>query len=163
METKISVNMQSLKELTRKYPDASQTARISRITEAMLLLEREVKLLTPVGAGPIHFRDTIFQKVSTAGQAVAGILGSPAQYGEPLEYGTKPHFPPVAPIQHWVEKKLGIEGKEAGSVAFLIARKISKKGTAGVEMFGKGFIRNEAEVIRILEQIPGDIVRSMSA
>jgi len=72
MDTKIIVKMESLKELTRQYPEASQSARVSRLTEALLLLERAVKLKTPVGAGPIHLRDTIFQKVTTGGLAVSG-------------------------------------------------------------------------------------------
>jgi len=159
MDLYLKTNLTGLKELTEKYPEASQAARVGRITEAALLLERDIKLRTPVGAGPIHLRDTIFQRVSVSGRSVSGILGTPAVYGESVEMGTKPHFPPVDPIQHWVERKLGIEGKQARSVAYLIARKISKKGTEGAEMFGKGFAENEAAVIRILEQIPADIIR----
>ncbi|MEN6639031.1 MAG: hypothetical protein ABFC95_07530, partial [Smithella sp.] len=104
MEAKIIANLDGLKELTRKYPEASQQARKGRITQALLLLERAVKLFTPVGAGPIHLRDTIFPKVQISGVAVSGILGSPAKYGEAVEMGTNPHFPPVKPIQHWVER-----------------------------------------------------------
>ncbi|MFA5423041.1 MAG: hypothetical protein WC374_04220 [Phycisphaerae bacterium] len=162
MDVKIATKIDGLKELTRKYPDESQKARVSRITEAVLLLKRAIKLLTPVGAGPVHLRDTLIEKVSTAGIAVSGILGTPAIYGEPVEMGTQPHFPPVAPIQHWVEKKLGIVGKEAKSVAFLIARAISIRGTKGAAMFDKGFSENEAAVVRILEMIPGDIVKQVS-
>jgi hypothetical protein len=76
--------------------------------------------------------------------------------------GTSPHFPPIAPIQFWVEKKLGIVGKQAKSVAFLIARAISKRGTQGAHMFGKGFDENEAAVIRILNMIPDDIVKAVN-
>ncbi|MCE5212992.1 MAG: hypothetical protein LLG40_15730 [Deltaproteobacteria bacterium] len=162
MEIKTTVKLDGLKELTKKYPEASKKARVSRITEALLLLERAVKGKTPVGAGPIHLRDTIFQKVSYGVQAVVGNLGTPAIYGESVEYGTQPHFPPVAPIQHWVEKKLGITGKEAGSVAYLIARAISRRGTKGQAMFGKGFAENEQAVLRILEMIPGDVVTGLS-
>ncbi|MEN6639568.1 MAG: hypothetical protein ABFC95_10255 [Smithella sp.] len=132
------------------------------MTEAMLLLERAVKLLTPVGAGPIHLRDTIFQKVSTSGQRVSGILGSPAKYGEAVEMGSKPHFPPLEPIQFWVEKKLGITGKEAIAVARCIAWKIYHHGTEGAKMFDKGFAENEAAVIRILDKIPNDIIKAVN-
>lgn len=162
MNTKMVVNLESLKELSRKYPDASVSARVSRITEALLLLEGAIKKETPVGAGPLHLRDTIFQKVS-AGRQVRGTLGTPLQHGLPVEKGTRPHFPPVAPIQHWVERKLGITGKEAKSAAFLIARAISRRGTKGAQMFEKGFNMNEDRVIAILKQIPDDIVRAVSA
>jgi hypothetical protein len=162
MDVKIITKIDSLKALTAKYPQASENAQVSRITEALLLLEREIKLLVPVGAGPIHFRDTIFQKVETSGQSVAGILGSPAEYGMALEMGTKPHFPPIGPIKFWVEKKLGLEGKAANAVAHAIVQKIGKRGTYATPSFQYGFDRNEAAVINILNQIPTDIVKAVS-
>ena len=150
-----------LEELARQFPDASIEASEAKITEALMLLERVIKEKTPYGAGPIHLRDTIAGKVSASGEKVTGILGTPAEYGEPVELGTKPHFPPVGPIQHWVETKLGYSGREARSVAFLIARKISKKGTKGAKMFTTGWEENKDLVIRILEEIPEEIVRRL--
>jgi hypothetical protein len=161
MEVKVSADIKALESLTKKYPDASQAARISRITEALFLLEAEIKKNTPVGAGPVHLRDTVFQKVEAGGQSVWGMIGTPAKYGESLEFGSRPHFPPVAPIQHWVEKVLGISGKEAKSVAFLIARAISKRGTKARSMFGKSLEKRQAQILRILEQIPSDITKKM--
>lgn len=164
MEINVTKNISGLKGLTKRYPEASQAARVSRIAEALLLLEYAVKLLTPVGAGPAHLRDTIFAgKPLVAGQSITGYLGTPAIYGEAVEFGTKPHFPPIEPIQFWVEKKLGIQGKEAKSVAFLIARKISKRGTEGADMFGKGFKKNKQKVLAILQKIPADIIRQVEA
>ena len=159
----ITVDLAGLEKLTKQFPEASEHARRSRITEALLLLERAVKQLTTEGAGPIHLRDTIFQQVSLRGESIRGIVGTPAIHGEPVERGTRPHFPPVAPIQFWVEKKLGMTGKEAKSVAFLIARAISKRGTKGQHMFQRGFEMNEARVLAILEQIPDDICRTVNA
>lgn len=156
------VDLQNLEALVHRYPEESRQARTSRITEALLLLERVIKQFTPEGAGPIHLRDTIFHKVEIGQVRIWGMIGTPAIYGEPVEYGTRPHFPPVKAIQHWVERKLRISGKEAHSVAFLIARAISRRGTKGAKMFGKGIQNNEANVIRILEMIPGDIVKRLN-
>jgi len=163
LEPKIIADLKDLEGLTKKYPDESRQAREAKLTEALLLLERAIKLKTPEGAGPMHIRDTIFQKTGMRGESVWGMIGTPAVYGESLEYGTKPHFPPVDPIQHWVEKKLGISGGATHSVAFLIARAISRRGTKGAHMFEKGTEEQEAAVIRILEQIPEDIVRRLSS
>ena len=159
---KIKVDLKGLEALTKRYPEASATARRNRLTEALLLLERAIKRLTPEGAGPIHIRDTIFQRLEMRGESAWGMVGTPAIYGESLEYGTKPHFPPVAPIRFWVEKKLGLSGKDAQSAAFCIARAISRRGTKGAKMFGKGFETNEARVISILERIPEDIARAVN-
>jgi len=159
----ITVDLKSLENLTKEYPEASKESRISRITEALQFIESTIKPLTPEGAGPYHIRDTMFGKTVLQGDAVYGIYGTPAIYGEPLEYGTSPHFPPVAPIQFWVEKKLGITGEEARGVAFCIARAISKRGTTGAHMFEKGVAQGEAQIVTILNQIPDDIIRRVSA
>ena len=157
------VDMQEVAALTTCFPEASMTARQSRLTEGLLLLEREIKRLAPEGAGPIHLRDTIFTKVEMAGEKAWGMIGTPAVYGEPVEYGTLAHFPPVKPILFWVQRKLGLSGDEAKSAAFCIARAISKRGTKGAKMFGQGFEKNEAQVVAILNRIPEDIVRAVSA
>ena len=157
----IRVDLKDLEVLTKKYPDASRAARRAKITEALMLLEREVKINTPYGAGPIHLRDTIHSKVNVAGRKVVGLLGTPAQYGEPVELGTKPHFPPVEPLKFWVEKKLGYSGEEAESVAFLIARAISRRGTKGAKMFKRAISDKEAAVERILQEIPAEIIKQV--
>lgn len=161
-QVKLKADLSDLERLAAKYPDAARGARITKVTEALNLLEREVVKRTPYGAGPIHLRDTIHGRVSISGSKVAGILGTSLEYGEPVELGTRPHFPPIGPLQFWVEKKLGYTGREAASVAFLIARAISRRGTSGAEMFERGFGASRAQVIRILEEIPGEIVREIS-
>lgn len=161
MELKIFTNIKELEKLIAKYPQAAHDAQVSRVTEASEFMEGEIKDLAPVGAGPKHLRDTIFQKVNVFGQNVQGIVGTPAKYGEAVELGTRPHFPPVAPILFWVKKQLGLTGKEAVSVAHAIVRKIGKKGTNATPFFLYAVTRNEAKVIRILEQIPADIIKQV--
>lgn len=163
LEPKITADLKNLKKLTKQYPEVSKDVRISKLTEAVLLLEREVKLKTPEGAGPIHLRDSIHSKVRLSGQSVRGILGTPLAHAEPVEFGTRPHFPPTGPIQHWVERKLGISGKEAESAAFLIARAISRRGTKGAHMFEKGFEENQDRVLSILGRIPEEIINRINA
>jgi hypothetical protein len=160
-DTKITVDVSALERLTRQYPRESKAARTAKMTEAVNLLEAAIKKKAPYGAGPIHLRDTIHGKVKTMTDRVTGMVGTPAKYGEAVESGTKPHFPPVGPIQFWVERMLGYRGDDAASVAFLIARAISKRGTKGAHMFEKTFQEREAQVIRILNEIPDDIIRRL--
>lgn len=162
MELNVTVDLSGVKKLMTQYPEVAADVQKKKITEAALLLERVIKLLTPEGAGPIHLRDTIFHKIEQRGVSVRGLISTPAVYGEPVEMGTRPHFPPVAPIQHWVEKKIGLSGKEAKSMAFLIARAISKRGTKGAKMFHRGIEENEAAVLAILNQIPAEIIRRIA-
>ncbi len=159
IQPRIVVHLGEIEELVKQFPAEVRAAREAKLTEALLLLERTVKSLTPGGAGPIHLRETMFHQVTGYGDRLHGLLGTPAIYGESLEYGTKPHFPPVGPLRYWVEKKLGLQGNEAASVAYLIARSIAKKGTKGAQMFEKGFDREESRVIGILEDIVPEILR----
>jgi len=157
-------HVEGLEALTKKYPEASRQARIGRLAEALLLLEREVKEHTPYGAGPVHLKDTIFADPPfVRGQAVVGILGTPAVYAEPVELGSKAHFPPVDPLEFWVEKVLGLQGKEARAVAWAIAVTISKRGSRPRHMFKGGLDENRAKVESILDHIPADIVRLVEA
>ena len=101
--------------------------------------------------------------MSAAGQKVWGSIGTPLEHGEPVESGTKPHFPPIGPIQHWVQARLHIEDpKKAKSVAYAIAVTISKRGTKGKKMFKTGVDENKALAKRILAQIPADIIRRVN-
>lgn len=159
---RISANLSGIDSLVKRFPEVSREVRESKISEALLLLEGRVKEKTPQGAGPIHLRDTIFPKVQVTGDQVTGILGTPQEHGAPVEYGTKPHFPPTEPIRYWVRKVLGLQGKEARTAAFLIARAISRRGTKGAAMFEKGFEENEGQVMRLLEDIASEIVRRVS-
>lgn len=69
-------------------------------------------------------------------------------YWKYLNYGTKPHFPPVNAIEKWIEVKRIVpqvralpDGKTylptVRQLAFLIARSISEKGTEGTQFFDK--------------------------
>jgi len=160
---RVIVNLDSLQQLAMKYPQAAANASRARITQAVMLLEAAIKRITPVGAGPVHMRDTIFSRVQMDGESVWGMIATPVKYGQPVEYGTRPHFPPVKTIQFWVEKKLGYTGKQAKSVAFLIARAISRRGTQAREPFGRGFEEQRSQVVWILSQIPADIVKAVHA
>jgi hypothetical protein len=51
------------------------------------------------------------------------ILSDGVNYGEYVEYDTKPHIPPIDPLKDWALLKLGDE-----NIAYAIRAKIAKKG-----------------------------------
>ena len=59
-----------------------------------------------------------------------------APYSSVIEFGAAPHFPPIEPIQRWVERKLGVK-TNSRNIAFAIAKRISIEGTKP-----RPFIRN---------------------
>jgi len=52
-----------------------------------------------------------------------------AEYADFIEYGTPPHYISGYALEDWVRRKLGIKSKRARSVAWAIAKKISREGT----------------------------------
>jgi hypothetical protein len=79
-----------------------------------------------------------------------------APYAWHVIYGTKPaenakNLPPGALVP-WVEKKLGLEGKEAERVAFLIGRKIARHGRKGNRFISPIIKKNYRLWKRVLEE-----------
>lgn len=74
-----------------------------------------------------------------------------------MEYGTRPHMPPIAPLVTWATRKFQVDEKEATAIAWAVAIKISKVGIAPRGFFAKGMARArqivEAEIVHELEAL----------
>lgn len=57
------------------------------------------------------------------------IVFSNLLYAPFVEYGTKPHRPPIEPIMKWVRLKLGKSGRDLESTSWAVWHKIATKGT----------------------------------
>lgn len=131
--------------------------------EASLLLQREIQELTPsgIGGGGGLKGSIAAQEPVVLGDSVIGIVGTSLAYAVPVEMGTKPHMPPIEPLQDWAKHKLGLSEDEAKGAARAIAMKIKARGTEGAHMFEKAFAANRGQVETIFERaaarIPGRI------
>lgn len=150
---KISIDysaVTSLQEKLRRSPDVVREELLEAMAEADGKLQRQVADLTPKASGLLKGSITSEETVTEFG--VVGIIGSPENYVIPVELGTRPHFPPVEKLIDWV--KLRFPGKsetEARSIAFLVARKISRKGTKGEKMFAGALRQLEPEIETIFK------------
>ena len=92
------------------------------------------------------------------------------EYWKYIENGTRPHFPPVSAIREWIRVKPVIprpfeNGKlpTESQLAFLIARKISRVGTEGINDFERAndevFARME---MSLAEAVTEDLQRQVS-
>lgn len=85
-----------------------------------------------------------------------GIVGVGERYGAYVEFGTKPHFPPVAPLERWAQTKLGTSG-----LGFVIARKIARKGTKAQAYLGPSLEKNLDFVVERFSQMGLTVVKMM--
>ncbi len=120
--------------------------------------ERGVGLVvegTPVGATG-NLAHSVFPHLEQNADLFTEIIsnGPPADiYAAPVNFGTKPHFPPYEALIPWVIKKFGAtDEKTARSIAFLIARKIAKRGTLPAGQYDKAYQQLMEEAQGILER-----------
>jgi hypothetical protein len=150
----VSLDTAQLERLGQAFRAAPQIAReefSKGLLEALLLVEREVKENTPTGVTSALRGSVTSQLQGTAaGDELRGRVFSSLAHAAPVELGTKPHFPPLAPLRDWVIARLGVPAAEAESVALLIARKIASKGTTGHHMFERGLSDTSRQVLDIL-------------
>lgn len=89
---------------------------------------------TPVGATGI-LRASIGTRVTLGADAThlargEVFTGAQAPYAVYVEEGTRPHWPPRAPIELWAQRVLGSARRW-----FVVARAISRRGTRARHMF----------------------------
>jgi hypothetical protein len=110
---------------------------------------------TPVGATENLFGG-VFAEFHQEGPQMHEVIAvhPPADvYAGPVELGTRPHFPPSGALLLWVQKKHPeLDEKRAKSLAFLIARAISRRGTKGQHMFDQAIDQLKLEAPGIMEQ-----------
>ena len=109
-----------------------------------LEIEKESKLRTPVDTG--RLRSSI--KTSLAPLRVA--VGTNVHYAPHVEYGTRPHWPPLAAMQPWARRH-GFPAGRAG--AFLVARRISQRGTRARRFMQRGAKAAIPAITRHLDQL----------
>jgi hypothetical protein len=78
--------------------------------------------------------DIIVTRDNVMAKVVANI-----HYAAAVEFGSRPHFPPVDALKDWAAKKLGDEG-----LAFVVARSISQKGTRPQPFLGPALLKNQS-------------------
>ena len=142
-------------------PEMTRRELLVAATEATMLVEREVKDNIPRGATELTAKSISSDAFSTP-LGVIGIVGSSQASAAFLELGTKPHMPPVAALIPWVRAVLGVSAKRAPSVAFLVARKIAKKGTKPQKNFERAAAATEGQVLRMFESAAGRVAAGLA-
>lgn len=86
------------------------------------------------------------------------ITGPDAPHAPFVEFGTRPHFPPLQPIIDWVKiKGISSDDDEAIEIARRIVKAIGRKGTEPRRPVGNAFDRLKADKI-VEEEIHDELV-----
>lgn len=133
----IHVDVRNAAQITAAFANAPAMVLdelATAMNSAVAYLARESAENTPTAAGTLRSGWITSVDVLAAADQVVGRVTNPLPYALPVELGTKPHFPPLAPLINWVEQKLHLAGPEAESAARGIQRKIGRYGSPGMGM-----------------------------
>lgn len=156
--------MRTLQAALARNPAVVREELEAAVTEADLLLEREVSERAPVGAGGASgFKGSIYHLEEIGDSKAIGLVSTSVAYAVPVEIGTRPHFPPIEPLIDWVKAKFGISGeKEARGAAFAVARKIAARGTKEQRPFGLTFQAMSDQVNAIFDRAAARIAARLA-
>lgn len=118
-----------------------------------------------------NLSETMTARVDVGDREFTVILNL-AEYWKYIEHGTRPHFPPVSAILEWVQVKPVVPQPDANgkipserSLAYLIARKISRVGTEGKpdlqDAMQSTFDKFHDALISAMKQDAGNLVLKM--
>lgn len=124
-------NLQKIEKQTfDKVVDACQRSQAHVVNDA--------RAIAPV------FLTTLRQSIlpgdiSVSRSTVEAKVVANIHYAAYVEFGTRPHFPPVEALKEWAKKKLGDE-----NLAFPVARAIGSRGTPAQPFMGPAILKNQA-------------------
>lgn len=101
----------------------------------MLGVEAKAAEQIDAGPGPRTDRGETKRSLQVEGpeptqEGLRGVIRATSPHAVNVHEGRSPgsRRPPIAALVPWVERKLGVSGAEARSVAFLVARAIGRRG-----------------------------------
>lgn len=150
--------LDALRRGFEQAPDATRRELLGTMKHATLLVEREAKDRTPRVTG--QTAASIASDAFSTPVGVIGTVGSSQAALTFVELGTKPHTVSAEgreALAEWAVKRLGVSKKEAPRVAFLIARKIARKGTKAQRPLADAIAATEGQVLRLFEDAAGRV------
>lgn len=158
----LQISAPTLAAIDRGLAEAPSIVRrelLAMMTTITQGLQGEVQDAMPAVSGLT--RASIGGDAFSTPAGVLGVVGSSQPAALFVELGTKPHMPPVDALVPWVREVLGVQGVRARSVAFLIARKIARKGTPAQLPFKRTLERMRPTIVREFEAAAGRIERQL--
>ena len=135
------VNVSIETEINKASQNLLLDSIVKGFKKATVLVHGDAKKNCPIHLGQL--RNSIDYKVDE--QEPAGIVFSDLDYAPSIEYGTKPHFPPISALKKWALDKLGDE-----NLAYAVQKSIGKKGTPEQPVFRNALYENRDNIVKII-------------
>jgi hypothetical protein len=162
--------LQKLEDLPREIRAQAARAINEAADKGVSIAKRELRNKGAIDKGLLRASTTVrryaapddLEAIFGAGDAQTNEEGF--NYALAVEFGTRPHFPPVKAVtgeteslDRWVETKLGVSSEESEGVAFQIARKIARYGTKEKPFMRPAKRQSAALLERALKSLLDDV------
>lgn len=125
---RIIIELHGLENLQRKLDSAFTAPIRDALRRSVEAIRKEVRVRTPVDTGAL--RDSFTAKIDPSTRPMWGEVRSSLPYSRPVEFGTRPHYPPVHALTGWASRR--------GVNPYALQRAIGKRGTKGAFMVRDG-------------------------
>lgn len=141
----MEIRVEGLEPLLKKLDGNSLLAAPLReaLTKAVILLESAAKRGAPVDTG--RLRASITHEVDSRPVPLFGKVGTDVFYAPYVEFGTRPHWPPVSALATWARR-------HGFASAFIVARTIAARGTKARHMFRTALEDNRERIEQLLRE-----------
>jgi hypothetical protein len=128
---------------------AAATAAMQR---SVLLVEADAR--AHVAHDTRALMNSISSRVEGRGTHLVGLVGPSLRYGQYVETGTRPHWPPRAPLEGWARRH--------GIPVFLVQRAIARRGTRARPFLAPALTRNVARIVRLFADVGLTVTTSIA-
>lgn len=113
---------------------------LDAMREATMIVTRDARKNAPVDRGIL--RASIAPEVRSSGREVIGVVGSNQKHAPMMEFGTKPHWPPLDALRVWARRH--------GMNVYLVARSIARKGIKERRFLRNALTNNAQRIFNVL-------------
>ena len=161
----VKITKKGLRETQRKMDQVvkdlrgeGQSPLVDGVARSTLAVERVAKKKAPRDRG--RLRASITPEVrSLAPKTIRGVVGSNLKYAPYQELGTKPFWPPWAPLFEWARRKTRGNLQAAGALATAARKAIARRGIKAIRYLQGALEDREEQIKRILSRAVDEIVR----
>ena len=138
----ISLELLGAQQLASSLARSQRTVaeeEVRAMTASLLLVEADAR--RNAAHDTRQLMNSIGYRITTERGGLLGRVGPSAGYGLYVERGTRPHWPPRAPLEGWARRH--------GIPVFAVQRAIARRGTRARPFLVPAFTKNLARIVRL--------------
>ena len=122
-----------------RSPAVLRVAQQQAMATSLLLIEADAR--RNVRQDTRRLMNSITHRQRSTPRGLVGEVGPSARYGLYVERGTRPHWPPRAPLEGWARRH--------NVPVFVVQRAIARKGTKARPFLLPAFRKNAERIVRL--------------